>query len=55
MNAALYGQMLKNHLRTMTSYAFGSAFYILLMFWVYPSMATQTENLNALIARCRRE
>ncbi|GIO70241.1 ABC transporter permease subunit [Paenibacillus cookii] len=50
MNAALYGQMLKNHLRTMTSYAFGSAFYILLMFWVYPSMATQTENLNTLIA-----
>ncbi|GIO30082.1 MULTISPECIES: ABC transporter permease subunit [Paenibacillus] len=50
MNMALYGQMLKNHLRTMASYAFGSAFYILLMFWIYPSMATQSENLNAIIA-----
>ncbi|WP_136604550.1 ABC transporter permease subunit [Paenibacillus dokdonensis] len=49
MNMPLYGQMLKNHMRTMTSYAFGSAFYILLMFWIYPSMATQSESLNALI------
>ncbi|MCJ8010517.1 ABC transporter permease [Paenibacillus sp. KQZ6P-2] len=50
MNMPLYGQMMKNHLRTMSSYAFGSAFYILLMFWIYPSMQTQSESLNALLA-----
>lgn len=49
MNMPLYRQMMWNHLQTMTSYAFGSAFYILLMFWIYPSMATQSESLNSLI------
>ncbi|MDR0268420.1 ABC transporter permease subunit [Paenibacillus sp.] len=49
MNMPLYGQMLKNHLRTMINYAFGSAFYILLMFWIYPNMATQSETMNELI------
>ncbi|BFH64061.1 ABC transporter permease subunit [Paenibacillus azoreducens] len=50
MNMPLYGQMLKNHLRTMTSYAFGSAFYILLMFGIYPSIMEQSASLNELIA-----
>lgn len=50
MNMPLYGQMLKNHLRTMMSYAFGSAFYILLMFGIYPSIMEQSASLNELIA-----
>lgn len=49
MNMPLYVQMMKSHLQKIASYAFGSAFYILLMFWIYPSMATQSKNLNALL------
>ena len=50
MNAPLLGQMLKVHSRAFSNYAFGSAFYILLMFWLYPGIAKNSEALNDLVA-----
>lgn len=49
MNAALYKHMMKIHFKGMMNYAFGSAFYILLMFWLFPSFAGNNEALNDLI------
>lgn len=49
MNISLYKQMMKVNLRGMMNYAFGSAFYILLMFWLYPSIAKNTEAINEMI------
>ncbi|RTE11560.1 ABC transporter permease subunit [Paenibacillus whitsoniae] len=49
MNSALYKHMMKIHLKGIMNYAFGSAFYILLMFWLYPSFATDNKALDDLI------
>ncbi|SEC26026.1 ABC transporter permease subunit [Paenibacillus sp. GP183] len=49
MNATLYKQMLKVYMKGFVNYAFGSAFYILLMFWLYPSMAKNTIALDELV------
>lgn len=39
MNFALYKQMLKVHAKTIFSYSIGSAFYLLLIVAIYPSIA----------------
>lgn len=49
MNATLYKQMLKVNIKGFMNYAFGSAFYILLMFWLYPGMAKNTKALDELV------
>ncbi|MFJ8262790.1 ABC transporter permease subunit [Rummeliibacillus sp. NPDC094406] len=46
MNFSLYKHMMKVHLKGMMNYAIGSAFYMLLMVWVYPSIAENTKSLN---------
>jgi ABC-2 type transport system permease protein len=49
MNSALYRHMMKIHIKGMMNYAFGSAFYILLMFWLFPSFAGNNAALDELI------
>lgn len=49
MNTSLYKQMLKVNMQGIMSYALGSAFYILLMFWLYPSIASNSEDINRLM------
>lgn len=49
MNTTLYRQMMKVNLKGFINYALGSAFYILLMFWLYPGMAKNTEALDELV------
>ncbi|CAM3095735.1 ABC transporter permease subunit [Paenibacillus lupini] len=49
MNLPLFKQMMKIHAKGMSNYAFGSAFYILLMFWLYPGIADNTGALNELL------
>ncbi|MGG3562109.1 ABC transporter permease subunit [Neobacillus rhizosphaerae] len=46
MNYPLYKQMMKVNLKGMMNYAIGSAFYMILMVWVYPSIAENTKALN---------
>ncbi|MCC3372595.1 ABC transporter permease subunit [Cohnella sp. REN36] len=50
MNAALYGRMLSVHLKGFLNYAIGSAFYILLMFWLYPGIAQNAKAIDDLVA-----
>jgi len=49
MNFSLYKQMMKVHIKGMMSYALGSAFYMLLMVWIYPSIAENTKSLNEIM------
>ncbi|MBB6632524.1 ABC transporter permease subunit [Cohnella thailandensis] len=49
MNVPLLRRMLTTHSRVFLNYAFGSAFYIVLMFWLYPSMADNSEALDDLM------
>lgn len=49
MNAALYRKMMLVNLKGFLNYAFGSAFYILLMFWLYPSIAPNTKAIDDLV------
>ncbi|WP_256757893.1 ABC transporter permease subunit [Cohnella sp. WQ 127256] len=49
MNVTLYKQMIKVNMKSFMNYAFGSAFYILLMFWLYPSIAQNTKAIDELI------
>ncbi|MDR6882077.1 ABC transporter permease subunit [Bacillus sp. 3255] len=49
MNVSLYKHMMKIHIKGMMNYAFGSAFYILLMFWLFPSLAGNNAALDDLI------
>ncbi|MBW7456490.1 permease, partial [Paenibacillus sepulcri] len=49
MNLPLFKQMMKINLKGISNYAFGSAFYILLMFWLYPGIADNTGALNDLM------
>jgi ABC-2 type transport system permease protein len=49
MNAVLYRQMMKVNLKKFLNYALGSAFYILLMFWLYPGIAVNAGAFDAII------
>jgi ABC-2 type transport system permease protein len=49
MNATLYKQMMKVNMKGFMNYSFGSAFYIILMFWLYPGIATNTKALDEII------
>lgn len=49
MNAPLFRQMLKVNLKGFSNYAFGSAFYILFMIWLYPGIADNSKALNDLV------
>ncbi|MED1738684.1 ABC transporter permease subunit [Bacillus swezeyi] len=49
MNLALYKQMMKTNMKGIMSYAMGSAFYILLILGIYPSMAGNAEDIEKLI------
>ncbi|MBB6671985.1 ABC transporter permease subunit [Cohnella nanjingensis] len=50
MNAALYRRMLKVNMKGFMNYAIGSAFYILLMFWLYPGIAQNAKAIDDLVA-----
>lgn len=50
MSGALYKQMMKVNLKGFLNYAVGSAFYILLMFWLYPGIAKNTRALDDIVA-----
>jgi len=49
MSMTLYRQMVKVNIKGFMSYAFGSAFYILLAFWLYPSLALNTKAIDELV------
>lgn len=49
MNAILFRQMMKVHMKTFMNYAFGSAFYILLIFWLYPSIGKNVDAIDVLV------
>jgi ABC-2 type transport system permease protein len=46
VNFTLYKQMMKVNVKGMMNYALGSAFYMIVMVWVYPSIADNTKSLN---------
>lgn len=50
MNLPLLKQMLKINMKGVSNYAFGSAFYIIIMFWLYPGIADNSGALNDLLA-----
>ncbi|HEX7055963.1 MAG TPA: ABC transporter permease subunit [Bacilli bacterium] len=49
MNITLYKQMLKVNMKGFINYSAGSAFYVLLMSWFYPSIAKNLSAINGLI------
>ncbi len=49
MNGTLYKQMMKVNLKSFMNYSIGSAFYILLIFGLYPSIAGKTEAIDELV------
>jgi len=49
MNGVLYRMMLKIHIRGFLNYAFGSAFYMFLMFWLYPGIADNAKAIDELV------
>ncbi|WP_316572120.1 ABC transporter permease subunit [Neobacillus sp. YIM B06451] len=49
MNLTLYKQMMKVNIKGMLNYALGSAFYMILMVWVYPSIAENTKTFDELV------
>ncbi|MDA7026406.1 ABC transporter permease subunit [Bacillus sp. CLL-7-23] len=49
MNLPLYKQMIKTNFKGMMSYAIGSAFYIILILGIYPSIAKNTEDIENMI------
>lgn len=49
MNFALYKEMMKVNLKGISNYAFGSAFYILFMIWLYPGLADSTKAIDDLV------
>lgn len=50
MNGTLFKQMMRMNLRGFLNYGFGSAFYILLMFWLYPGIATNAGAIDSIVA-----
>lgn len=49
MNFPLYKQMMKIQMKSILNYAIGSAFYMILMVWIYPSIAVNTKSLNEFV------
>ncbi|WP_169084120.1 ABC transporter permease subunit [Paenibacillus sp. PL91] len=49
MNVTLYKQMMKVNMKSFMNYSFGSAFYILLMLWLYPGLAKNTKAIDELV------
>lgn len=49
MNLPLYKEMMRVNLKGIMNYAFGSAFYILFMIWLYPGIAGSTQAIDELI------
>lgn len=49
MNATLYKQMMKVNMKGFMNFAFGSAFYIMLMFWLYPGIAENASAIDDLV------
>ncbi|CAM3689240.1 ABC transporter permease subunit [Cohnella lubricantis] len=49
MNTPLFRQMMKVNAKGISNYAVGSAFYMLLMFWLYPSIAENSADLNDMV------
>ncbi|MFB9329217.1 ABC transporter permease subunit [Paenibacillus aurantiacus] len=49
MSTALYARMLHLHRKTIVNYGIGSAFYILLMFWLYPAVADNSASIDELL------
>ncbi|MCY9217803.1 ABC transporter permease subunit [Bacillus haynesii] len=49
MNLSLYKQMLRTNMKGIMSYAVGSAFYILLILGIYPSIAGNAEDIEKMI------
>jgi len=49
MNVTLYMQMMRLNMKGFMNYAFGSAFYILLMFWLYPGIAQNSKAIDDLV------
>ncbi|MBO9606833.1 MAG: ABC transporter permease subunit [Paenibacillaceae bacterium] len=49
MNATLYRQMMSVYLKGFLNYAFGSAFYILLMLWLYPGIADNVKAIDDIV------
>lgn len=49
MKTTLYLQMMKVNLKGFLNYAFGSAFYILLMFWLYPGIAKNASAIDSIV------
>jgi ABC-2 type transport system permease protein len=49
MNISLYKQMMKVNIKGMMNYAVGSAFYMIFMVWVYPSIADNSKMFTDFI------
>ncbi|MGU3471414.1 ABC transporter permease subunit [Paenibacillus sp. D51F] len=49
MSIALYRHMMKSHGKGMLNYAIGAAFYMLLMFWLFPSFANSSKAVEGMI------
>ncbi|MDP4165596.1 MAG: ABC transporter permease subunit [Bacillota bacterium] len=49
MNLSLYKQMLRTNMKGIMSYGVGSAFYILLILGIYPSIAGNAEDIEKMI------
>ncbi|PYI51888.1 ABC transporter permease subunit [Paenibacillus flagellatus] len=49
MNGTLYKQMMKVNMKGFMNYAFGSAFYMLLMFWLYPGIAQNAKAIDEIV------
>lgn len=49
MNFSLYKQMMKVNVKGIMNYAIGAAFYMILMVWVYPSIAKTAKPLNDML------
>jgi ABC-2 type transport system permease protein len=49
MNVTLYKQMMKVNMKGFLNYSIGSAFYIFLMFWLYPGIAKNTKAIDELV------
>ncbi len=41
--------MMKIQMKSILNYAIGSAFYMILMVWIYPSIAVNTKSLNEFV------
>ncbi|MEK5023368.1 ABC transporter permease subunit [Paenibacillus sp. FSL M7-1046] len=49
MNLPLYKEMMRVNLKGIMNYAFGSAFYIVFMIWLYPGLADNTKAIDDLV------